>query len=229
MPLLELKLFKSIPKDLLTDANNSINIVNMSFLSIDCSTDTSSLFIKIESKTFIKVLQSDKFNNDLLMREIVVFFTKNKIKFHDISKIFVNRGPGNFSGIRGSLAVAQGISIAKNINLFGYDTFLWSCAEYFNKRDSIYSIINLRKKFFIKKFDINLNSNTKPREILIEDIIENYDSELKVIPKNMIKFFDKKVLNLKNLKIVDLDHKALEFLELKGLLDTKLIKPIYLS
>ena len=45
----------------------------------------------------------------------------------------------------------------------------------------------------------------------------------------MAKFFDKKVLNLNNLKIVDLDHKALEFLELKGLLDTKLIKPIYLS
>ena len=229
MPLLELKLFKSIPKDLLMDANNSINIVNMSFLSIDCSTDTSSLFIKTKSKTFIKVLQSDKFNNDLLMREIVVFFIKNKIKFNDISKIFVNQGPGNFSGIRGSLAVAKGISIAKSINLFGYDTFLWSCAEYLNKRDLIYSIINLRKKYFIKKFDINLNSNMKAKEILIEDIVENYDSELKVIPKNMANFFDKKVLNLNNLKIVDLDHKALEFLELKGLLDTKLIKPIYLS
>ena len=211
------------------DNNNSINIVNMNFLSIDCSTDTGSLFVKIESKTFIKVLQSDKFNNDLLMSEIIVFLTTNKVKFNDLSKIFVNQGPGNFSGLRGSLAVAKGISIAKNINLFGYNTFLWSCAEYLNKSELVYSIINLRKKYFIKKFDKNLNSYEKAQEVLIEEIIEKHGNELKVIPKNMVKFFDKKLLNLKNLKIVDLDHKALEFLELKGLLDIKLIKPIYLS
>ena len=211
------------------DNNNSINIVNMNFLSIDCSTDTGSLFVKIESKTFIKVLQSDKFDNDLLMSEIIVFLTANKVKFNDLSKIFVNQGPGNFSGLRGSLAVAKGISIAKSINLFGYNTFLWSCAEYLNKKELIYSIINLRKKYFIKKFDKNLNNSIKVKEVLIEEIIEKYENELKVIPKNMVKFFDKKLLNLKNLKIVDLDHKVLEFLELKGLLDTKLIKPIYLS
>jgi tRNA threonylcarbamoyladenosine biosynthesis protein TsaB len=211
------------------DTNNSTNIVNMNFLSIDCSTDIGSLFVKIESKTFIKVLQSDKFDNDLLMSEIIVFLTANKVKFNDLSKIFVNQGPGNFSGLRGSLAVAKGISIAKSINLFGYNTFLWSCAEYLNKRELIYSIINLRKKYFIKKFDKNLNNSIKVKEILIDEIIEKYGNELKVIPKNMVKFFDKKLLNLKNLKIVDLDHKVLEFLELKGLLDTKLIKPIYLS
>ena len=211
------------------DTNNSTNIVNMNFLSIDCSTDIGSLFVKIESKTFIKVLQSDKFDNDLLMSEIIVFLTANKVKFNDLSKIFVNQGPGNFSGLRGSLAVAKGISIAKSINLFGYNTFLWSCAEYLNKSELVYSIINLRKKYFIKKFDKNLNSYEKAQEVLIEEIIEKHGNELKVIPKNMVKFFDKKLLNLKNLKIVDLDHKVLEFLELKGLLDTKLIKPIYLS
>ena len=45
----------------------------------------------------------------------------------------------------------------------------------------------------------------------------------------MIKFFDKKILKLNNLNIVDLDHNELEFLQLKGLLDEELIKPLYLS
>ena len=42
-------------------------------------------------------------------------------------------------------------------------------------------------------------------------------------------YFDKKILKLSSINIVDLDHNELEFLELKGLLDKELIKPLYLS
>ena len=45
----------------------------------------------------------------------------------------------------------------------------------------------------------------------------------------MIKYFDKKILKLNNLSIVDLDHNKLEFLQLNGLLNKNLIKPLYLS
>ena len=113
------KLFKFIPKDLLIDSNNSINTDIMSFLSIDCSTAVGSLFVKTKNKTFSKILQSDKSNNDLLMKQILDFFKENNLKFDDISKIFVNQGPGNFSGLRGSLAIAKGVSLSKNLNLFG--------------------------------------------------------------------------------------------------------------
>ena len=33
----------------------------------------------------------------------------------------INNGPGSFSSIRASLAVAQGLKISKNINLYGYN------------------------------------------------------------------------------------------------------------
>ena len=79
------KLFKSIPKDLLIDNNSSINTDIMNFLSIDCSTDIGSLFIKTKNKTFSKILQSDKSNNDLLMKQILDFFKENNLKFDDIS------------------------------------------------------------------------------------------------------------------------------------------------
>jgi len=201
----------------------------MNFLSIDCSTDIGSLFLKIENKTFSKVLQSDKLNNDLLMKQILDFFKESNLNFDDISKIFVNQGPGNFSGLRGSLATAKGVSISKNLNLFGYNTFIWSCARFFNKKDSIYSLIKFREKYFIKKFDKNLYSDQKVEEISENELLKKYDSKFKVIPKNTIKYFDEKILNLNNLSIVDLDHNELEFLQLKGLLDDNLIKPIYLS
>jgi len=201
----------------------------MNFLSIDCSTDIGSLFVKTKNKTFSQVLQSDKSNNDLLMKQILDFFKENNIKFGDISNIFVNQGPGNFSGLRGSLAIAKGVSLAKNLNLFGYNTFIWSCARFFNKKDSTFSLIKFREKYFVKKFDKNLNSASKVEEVTVDEIIKKYDNKFNVIPRNIIKYFDEKILKLNNLNIVDLDHNELEFLQLKGLLDKGLIKPLYLS
>jgi len=201
----------------------------MNFLSIDCSTDIGSLFVKTKNKTFNHVLQSDKSNNDLLMKQILDFLKENDIKFSDISNIFVNQGPGNFSGLRGSLATVKGVSLAKNLNLFGYNTFIWSCAQFFNKKNSIFSLIKFREKYFVKKFDKNLNSTSKIEEVTVDEIIKNYDNKFNVIPRNIMKHFDEKILKLNNLNIVDLDHNELEFLQLKGLLDKELIKPLYLS
>ena len=201
----------------------------MSFLSIDCSTDIGSLFIKIENKTFSKDLQSDKFNNDLLMKQILDFFEENNVKFNDISKIFVNQGPGNFSGLRGSLAIAKGVSLAQNIKLFGYDTFIWSCAKFLKKKEFICSVIKFRDGYFVKKFDKNLKNVSKIKKTTINELIRNYDKVHKVIPKKIVKNFDDKILKLSNSSIIDLDHNELEFLHLKGLLDEDLIKPLYLG
>ena len=217
------------PKDLLVNITSSINADIMNFFSIDCSMDIGSLFVKTKSKTFCKTLQSDKYNNDLLMKQILDFFVENNIKFDDISQIFVNQGPGNFSGLRGSLATAKGISLSKNLKLFGYNTFIWSCAKFSKKNNFICSFIKFREKYFIKKFDKNLNSDSKIKEITENEIIKKYDDQFKVIPKNMVKYFNAKILRLNNLSIGNLDHNQLEFLQLKGLLDKDLIKPLYLS
>ena len=119
--------------------------------------------------------------------------------------------------------------LSKNLNLFGYNTFIWSCAKFFNKKDSIFSLIKFREKYFIKKFDKNLKSTSKIEEVTVDEIINKYDNKFNVIPKNVIKYFDERILKLNNLSIVDLDHNELEFLHLKGLLDEELIKPLYLS
>ena len=156
-PLSGFSSFKFTAKDLLIDSNSSINIYIMNFFSIDFSTDVGSLFIKTKNKTFIKNLQSDKFNNDLLMKQIIDFFKENNLKFENISKIYANQGPGNFSGLRGSLAVAKGIALAKNLDLFGYNTFLWSCSKFTNDK-YVYSFIKFRSKYFVKKFDKTLKN-----------------------------------------------------------------------
>jgi len=204
-------------------------MVIMNFLSIDFSTDIGSIFVKAKYKSFSKNLQSDKLNNDLLMKQILDFFAENNLNFGDISKIFVNQGPGNFSGLRGSLATAKGISLSKNLKLFGYNTFIWPCVKFYNKQQTICSVIKFREKYFLKEFDKNLNSNSSIKVITENEILNKYDKKFKVIAKNATKNFNNKILELNNLNIVDLDHNDLEFLQLKGLLDKDLIKPLYLS
>ena len=206
-----------------------MNTYIMNFFSIDCSTEIGSLFFKAQNKTFNKILQSDKFGNDLLMKKIIDFFTENQLHFDDISSIFVNQGPGNFSGLRGSLAIAKGISLSKNINLFGYDTFIWSCAKFIDKKKSICCITKFREKYYIKNFDTNFKGVQKIEESSKDNIIKKYTDKLKVVPINVSQQFDQEILKLKNIKIVNLDHNDLEFLQLKGLLDEGLIKPLYLS
>ena len=89
--------------------------------------------------------------------------------------------------------------------------------------------IKFRERYFIKKFDKNLNIASNVEEITKEEIIKNYDDKFKVVPKNLIKHFDKKILNLNNLNIVNLDHNELEFLQFNDLLDEESIVPLYLG
>ena len=110
-----------------------------------------------------------------------------------------------------------------------YNSFLLSIANFYNKKDFIFSLIKYKEKYFIKKFDRNLKSLSDFKIISEDTIIKEYESKFMVTPKYGIKKINKKILNLRNLTIVDPDLNMLEFLELKGLLDKDLIKPLYLS
>tara|TARA_B100000029_G_scaffold164222_1_gene160305 strand:+ start:488 stop:1093 length:606 start_codon:yes stop_codon:yes gene_type:complete len=201
----------------------------MNFFSIDCSTDIGSLFVKTKNRSFSKTLQSDKLNNDVLMEQILDFFSEKNLNFVDVDNIFINQGPGNFSGLRGSLATAKGISLSMNLNLFGFDTFIWSCSKFFNKNNVIYCIIYFREKFFIKKFNKKLISISRIKEVTENEILQKFNNQFIVIPRNAAKCLSQKILKLHNLNIVDLDHKNLELLKLNGLLNNNLIKPLYLN
>ena len=65
--------------------------------------------------------------------------------------------------------------------------------------------------------------------LTIDEVIKKYGNKFGVVPRRMIQYFDERILKFTNLNTVDLDHNELEFLQLKGLLNEKLIKPLYLG
>ena len=62
-----------------------------------------------------------KAGNDQLITSILNMIKKHKVNLNSNCSVLVNNGPGSFSSMRTSLAVAKGIKISKNVNLFGFN------------------------------------------------------------------------------------------------------------
>ena len=91
------------------------------FLIINCIGKDDKLGLRINKDFFIHKLNNAKNNNDKLVSEIINFLKNNNAKIDDNFSVIVNQGPGSFSGIRISLAVAKGLEISKKVQLYGYN------------------------------------------------------------------------------------------------------------
>ena len=89
------------------------------FLILNCIGKNDKIGLKVNNKFYIHDLDQ-KINNDQLVLKILNLLKKYKVNIDDSFSILVNNGPGRFSSIRASLAVARGIKISKKINLFGF-------------------------------------------------------------------------------------------------------------
>ena len=90
------------------------------FLILNCIGKDDKIGLKINNNFFIHYFDQKIKNNDQLVLNILNLIKKHKVNFNNNFSILVNNGPGSFSTIRVSLAVAKGIKISKRINLFGF-------------------------------------------------------------------------------------------------------------
>ena len=94
----------------------------MKNLIIDAASEKIFFSIITENQSYTTTHLNSRENFDKFMNLILIFLKKNKTNLDDIRRIFVNRGPGKFSGVRISIATAKAISLSKNINLIGFDS-----------------------------------------------------------------------------------------------------------
>ena len=95
--------------------------------------------------------ENSKTNYEKLTILINDFIKVYDLKIEKISKLYVNRGPGSFAGIRNSLAVVKAIFVAKKI-----DYYCFSFDDFDEKTDIKYeNIPELCKKFKVEKNLIN--------------------------------------------------------------------------
>jgi len=76
--------------------------------------------LRINENFYVHELDYKINKNDQLVLNILNLVKKYKVNIDSKFSIIVNIGPGSFSAIRTSLAVAKGMKLSKNINLYGF-------------------------------------------------------------------------------------------------------------
>ena len=95
--------------------------------------------------------ENSKINYERLILLIIDFLNSKNLDLKKISKIYVNRGPGSFAGIRNSLSIVKAIHLVNKI-----DYFCFSFNDFKEEKEFKYEHIpEFCEKFKIKKNLIN--------------------------------------------------------------------------
>jgi tRNA A37 threonylcarbamoyladenosine modification protein TsaB len=123
----------------------------MNKLVIDAVNEKIFLMIITKDDIYNITKENTKINYEKLTLIIKDFLNENNLKLVDINKIYVNRGPGSFAGIRNSLSVVKAFNVSKKI-----DYYCYSFDDFKEEIDVKYeNIPNLCDKLKIKKNLIN--------------------------------------------------------------------------
>ena len=92
------------------------------FLIINFIGKDDKIGLKVNNNFYIHDFNQNVNKNDQLVSNILNLVKKNKVNLESDFSILVNKGPGSFSSLRASLAVAKGLKISKKINIFGFNS-----------------------------------------------------------------------------------------------------------
>ena len=90
------------------------------FLIINCIGRNDKIGLKFNDNFFTHDFNSKTKKNDHLVLDILNLVKKHKVNLTSSFSILINSGPGSFSSLRISLAIAKGIKISKKVKLFGF-------------------------------------------------------------------------------------------------------------
>ena len=104
----------------------------MNFLVIDGASDKIYFFSHFNNNSYNQSFESSKNNYEKFYLLLSDFLNQNNIDLSKLRHLFVNQGPGNFSGIRTSIAVAKGLSITRKLDLYGFNSYDLKDMNYLN-------------------------------------------------------------------------------------------------
>ena len=105
----------------------------MNDLIIDATTNEIFLtLIKDTKNIYTSKHENSKNNFDKLVILIDDLLDKNKLLTKNLNRVYVNRGPGSFAGIRSSISIAKGYHVSENI-----DYYCFSFLDFINIKNSI--------------------------------------------------------------------------------------------
>ena len=123
----------------------------MNKLIVDAARDKIFLTLIVDKNIYTCSHENSKINFEKLMILINEFLSNNKSSLNDVHRIYVNRGPGSFAGIRNSLATIKALFLTKKI-----DYYCFSFEDFKGFNEIKYDDVpNLCEQFKIRKNLIN--------------------------------------------------------------------------
>ena len=116
----------------------------MNNLIIDAANEKILFKIITITKSYTSEYPNSRENFDKLTILLFNFLKENNMKISKIDNILVNQGPGKFSGIRSSIALAKALSITNKLDLYGFNSQQIELRDY-------KKILSLLKKGILKK------------------------------------------------------------------------------
>ena len=89
-------------------------------------------FSHFNNNSYNQSFESSKNNYEKFSILLFDFLNQNNIDLSKLRHLFVNQGPGNFSGIRTSVAVAKGLFITRKLDLYGFNSYDLKDMNYLN-------------------------------------------------------------------------------------------------
>ena len=123
----------------------------MKKLIIDAANNKILFMIVNKNSNYSITHENTKVNFEKMIILINDFLQSKNLNINDVSKIYVNRGPGSFAGIRNSLSTVKAMHLAMKI-----DYYCYSYQDFQSDEKIKYeNIPNLCDKFGVKKNLIN--------------------------------------------------------------------------
>ena len=123
----------------------------MNNLIVDAARNKIFLTLIIDKNIYTCSHENSKINFEKLMILINRFLNNNKCTLNNVDRIYVNRGPGSFAGIRNSLAIIKALFLTKKIDYYCFSFQDFKGFDEIKYKD----VPNLCEQFKIKKNLIN--------------------------------------------------------------------------
>ena len=127
----------------------------MKILIIDATGKKIILGLILNKKIYIGTYINSKKNYDKLIILVNKFLLKYKTNLDKIKRIYVNRGPGSYAGLRNSISIVKAIHLSKKIDYYSYSHLDFSDKKNIqgevNNLKNLRELPNLCNKFNVKK------------------------------------------------------------------------------
>ncbi|MBP9095717.1 MAG: tRNA (adenosine(37)-N6)-threonylcarbamoyltransferase complex dimerization subunit type 1 TsaB [Ignavibacteria bacterium] len=202
----------------------------MNILSIDSSSSKIEFAVFNDCKEIIRHILSEDENADVLIYNIVEYCKKNNFYLKDLDYVSISNGPGSFTGLRISSAIAKGICFAADAKLIEVN----SLDVLANKIETDKTIVPLifsnsrTNEFYFSRYKRE-NSLTRISDYSISLLPSILNEEDFFIANEKIPGYEERIMTSDSLSIISLYQLTLNYISQNKFSDYNTSEPFYMK